>query len=439
LFYELNLKYKNKHIGLFALSVTLGVVAGNTEVAFSDEGGYAPLGFHPGSFYIFPVVEIGIGYDDNVFRVPENTERTEAFVNGPESDTVVTARASVAANSDWNRHELRGMASIDLGKYSELSSEDFGNYAVDVDGKLDVKRGQYATGNAGFRKGTESRSSVDDRELDNFTDTPTVFGVEPTEFFETYVGAGYNYKPAKLGASADLDYRTIEYDDVTNIFGENVDNSDRNRSRTGARVRFGYEVMPQRSLYVEGAVNSVDYDRPVDNNGIERSSVGYKATAGMHFDLSNLLLGDIYVGYLEQNYDSPTQGDISGSVYGLGLQWYPSRLTSINLHLDRNVEESTEATASGYLSTTARIGVEHELKRNIILSANADYTENKFKQNLPGQKEREDITGFGLEGRYLISRRFYTSLRYRHEYRNSDIRLQEYTNNRGLLTLGVNW
>jgi hypothetical protein len=439
LFCNLALKYKVKHIGLFALSVTLGVVAGNTEVAFSDEVGYAPLGFHPGSFYIFPVVEIGIGYDDNVFRVPENAKRTGAFVDGPESDAAVTARASVTANSDWNRHEMRGMASIDLGKYSELSSEDFVNYKVGVDGKLDVKRGQYATGNAGFGKGTESRSSVDDREVDNFTETPTVYGVEPTQYFETYVGAGYNYKPAKLGVSAGLDYRTIDYDDVTNIFGENVDNSDRNRARTDAHVRFAYEVMPQRSLYLEGAVNSVDYDRPVDNNGIERSSTGYKATAGMNFDLSNLLLGDIYAGYLEQNYDSPTQGDISSSLFGFGLQWFPSRLTSVGLRLDRNVEESTEASASGYLSTTAGVNINHELKRNIILSANADYTENKFKQNVPGQKEREDITGLGLEARYLISRRFYTSLRYRHEYRNSDIKLQEYTNNWGLITLGVNW
>ena len=127
------------------------------------------------------------------------------------------------------------------------------------------------------------------------------------------------------------------------------------------------------------------------------------------------------------------------SLFGLGLQWFPSRLTSVGLRADRNVRESTEATASGYLSTTAGVDINHELRRNIILPADADYTQNEFQQNVEGQKENEDIIGFGLTGQYLISRRWYTKLEYRHESRESDVALQEYTNNRGLLTLGAHW
>ncbi len=437
----MNKKNRAKFFASVAAPLTL-MVTGNINIAFADDTGYAPLGIHKGSFYLFPVVEIGVGYDDNVYRLPdENAQVTGAFATGPVSDTAVTGTASITANSDWNRHEINGLASVDLGKYNEQNSEDFGNYAVGGSGRLDIKRGSYATAKIGFRHQNESRTSVDSREVDEFTDTPTVYGAEPTQYNNIYVGAGYSYKPARFGFAADLDYETLDYEDNTNVYGGGVINSDRDRGRTSAKVRLSYEVMPQRSVYVQGGVNSVEYDEPLDQNGIERSSTGYDVTAGVNFDLSNLLLGDVYVGYLEQNYDSETQEDISSNKYGAGLQWFPSRLTSVNLNVDRTVEESTEETVSGYLSTRARVGVTHQLKRHISLSANADHTVNDFQQNVEveGQKEQESITGFDLGGTLSISRLLYTSLLYRHEYRESDIAIQEYTNNRVLLKLGAHW
>ncbi len=435
------MKHNNKFTGFSKTSIALSVIiAGSTQSVFAAEEGYAPRGIHSGSFFLYPVLEIGIGYDDNVFRLPdENSVDTGSRRLAPQSDTAVTGKASVTANSDWNRHALKGLASVNLGRYSDLDSEDFGNSELSGSGRLDIKRGSSATGRLGIKNLTESRSSVDSREVDAFTETPTVFGAEPTEFTDAFVGVGYRYKPARLEFSADLDYNTLDYEDNVSIFGDPIDNSDRDRSRSELRVRLGYDVMPQRNLYIQGQTNSVGYDENIDQNGIERSSTGFKITGGINFLLSNLLIGDVFIGYLEQNYDSPTQGDIEGNVYGAGLKWFPSRLTSVGLNIDQNVEESTEATVSGYLSTTARVDIKHELKRNIILSADADYTLNEFEQNAEGQKEEETITGFGLEGRYLISRLLYTALEYRYENRDSDIALQEYTNNRALLTFGANW
>ncbi len=437
------MKNKNKCTGLFIASIALGIL-GSVQAGFAADEGYAPRGVHMGGFYLYPALEVGIGYDDNVFRLPdENVDATGAKVPTSVGDTAITGKAQVTANSDWNRHALNGLASINLGKYSDYDSEDFGEYELSGDGTLDIKRGSSVTARAGTRYLRESRSSVDSREVSTGTGTDStnklVYGAEPTRFTDDFVGVGYRYKPARFEFSLDVDYSTLDYEDNTNIFGGDIDNSDRDRSLTEARMRVGYDVMPKRNVYIQGQVNGVDYDQPLDQNGIERSSTGYKITGGMNFDLSNLLLGDVYIGYLEQNYDSPTQSDITSNVYGAGLKWFPSRLTGVDFHLDQNVEESTEATASGYLSTTARVNVTHELKRNIILRANADYTLNEFEQNVEGQKEQEAITGFGLEGRYLISRLLHTGLEYRYENRVSDIAVQEYTYNRALLTLGVHW
>ena len=419
----------------------LGITTLGAQVSFAADNGYTPKGIHMGSFYLYPVVEAGVGYDDNVFRLPDDVSAVGsdgvAAVDSQASDTAVTARASITANSDWSRHAINGLASVDLGKYSEYSSEDFGNYLVGADGRLDIKRDINVTGKIGIQKQNESRSSVDSRE--GYPGTPVIYGAEPTQVHSQYIGAAFDYRPARFGVRATVDYQQLDYDDVTNVFGNNVDNSDRDRARSDASLRLDYEIMPQRRLYVEGAVNNVDYDRITDNSGIERNSSGFKGTAGINFDLNNLLLGDVYFGYIERNYDSPEQADISSNLLGMGLQWFPTRLTSVDLGLDKRIEESTEATASGYLSTMARIGVNHELKRNIILTADADYTKNEFQQNEPGQKENENIQGYGLKGKYMFSRLWYTSLRYRYESRDSDIKLQEYTNNRALFTLGANW
>jgi len=434
------MKNRNKYTGLVTSWLVLGLL-GSVQAGFAaGEDGYSPRGLHMGSFYLYPKLEVGIGYDDNVFRLPdENVDETGATVLEPVSDTAIAGKASVTANSDWNRHALNGLASVNLGKYSDFDSEDFGEYELSGDGRLDIKRGSSASARAGTRYLKEDRNSVDSREVDANNANHHVYGAEPTRFTDNFVGVGYHYKPARFEFSFDLDYNTLDYEDNVNIFGGDIDNSDRDRSRTEARMRVGYDVMPNRNLYIEGRVNGVDYDQQLDQNGIERSSSGFKVTGGMSFDLTNLLLGDVYIGYLEQNYDSPTQSDITANVYGMGLKWFPSRLTSVGFHLDQNAEESTEATASGYLSTTARVDVTHELKRNIILSANADYRLNEFEQNVEGQKEQEKITGVGLEGKYLVSRLLYTGLEYRYENRVSDIAVQEYTNNRGLLTLGVQW
>jgi hypothetical protein len=436
------MKYTKLLAHLSPLFMALGVAVSTTGGAFAadDDDGYAPRGIHVGSFYVFPSVAIGIGIDDNIFRLPEeNAEATGAAVDTPVSDNFVKTNASVTINSDWTRHAFAGMASVSLGKYDEFGQEDFGNYEMGIDGTLDIKRGIFATGKAGFRKKNEDRSSVDDREVDSVAATQEVFGIEPTAFSAKYVGVGFDYNPARLGFSFDLDYKTLDYGDISNINGAIVDNGDRNRSLAIARVRVGYEIMPHRSLYLEGNLNNVGYDQQADNNGIERSSSGYKTAVGMNFDLSNLLLGDVYVGYLEQDYDSPTQADISSNTFGAKLKWFPSRLTSVNLGLNQNVEESTEASASGYLSTKANIGINHELKRNIILSASVDHTENEFTQNAIGQKEREDITGISLGGKYLISRLLTTSLNVRREVRNSDLQIQEYTNNRAEFKIGAHW
>ena len=403
-----------------ALLALIAICVANGSSAAGGE--YAPLGIHSGGFFYYPTVEIGANYIDNVFYLPDDLA---------ESDSFATLKASLAMNSNWNRHAFNLLGSADLGYYREYDSENYKNYVLAADGRYDVLRGSFATARAGYMKLTESRSSLDNR-----------FGTTPTKYNYSYLGAGYDHQPAKFRTLFTFDYGKLDYDNVTNIFGQEVDNHDRDRTLPKAILRFGYEYMPGRRLFIQGQVNRVNYDQKVDNSGQDRSSKGYKITAGMNFDLTHLLVGDIFVGFLEQNYpDYTTSTSISDPLVGFHLTWFPTRLTTVHLNLDRNPEETTEPNSPGYLSTAFSTAIEHELKRNIILTARFGYTENKYKQNvnLPGLKENENDTEVRLGGKYLFSRRFFASAEYIYQRRRSDIPTQEYNVNQGMLSLGANW
>ena len=392
--------------------------AGQKKITARDKD-YTPLGIHSGGFFYYPAVEIGARYNDNVFYLPDDLA---------ESDYIANLRGSLSMNSNWSRHEFNLLGSADLGYYQEYDNEDYKDYVLAADGRYDVLRGSFATARAGYMKLHESRSSLDNR-----------FGTTPTKYDYSYLGAGYDHQPAKFRTLFTFDYGKLDYDNVTNIFGQKVDNHDRDRTRPEAILRLGYEYMQGRRLFIQGAVNKVDYDQKVDNSGQERSSKGYKVTSGINFNLTNLLVGDVFIGYVNQNYDDPDFSDISDPLVGFHLTWMPTGLTTFDLNLDRKPQETTEPTASGYLSTIFSVRVEHELKRNIILFGIGGYTENKYEQNVQGLKEKENITDVGLGGKYLFSRRFYASADYRYQRRRSDIATQEYNDNQVMLALGANW
>ena len=393
--------------------------AGQGKIAASDND-YTPLGIHSGGFYYFPAVEVGATYNDNVFYLPDDFE---------ESDTIANLRGSVSMNSDWSRHEFNLLGSADLGYYQDYDNEDYQDYVLATDGRYDVLRGSFATGKAGYMKLHQPRSSLDNR-----------FSKTPIEYDYSYLGAGYDHQPARFRTLFTLNYATLDFENNKNIFGQKIDTQDRNRDRPEAILRFGYEYKQGRRLFIQGAYNQVNYDQKVDNTGQERSSKGYKITTGMNFDLTHLLVGDVFIGVVKQDYDDrTTSSNISDPLIGFHLTWTPTGLTTVHLNLDINPQEATEPTSPGYLSTVFSVGVNHELRRNVILLGNVGYTDNQYEQDGPGQKDNENITYVGLGGKYLFSRRFYASAEYNYERRRSDIAAQEYKTNEVMLALGANW
>lgn len=385
----------------------------------TNEKVFQPLGIHVGSFYFYPAIEVGIKSSSNVFRLPEGLEL---------SDTIRFAKVSASLNSDWNRHSLVADVYADNGYYKKYDSENYQRYGATLNGNYDVQNNSFATGRLGYKRRYKDRGSIDDRGQR-----------EPTKYNQSYIGAGYDHMPNRLRVLTRLYYENLDFKNSESILGDDIDNSDRDRGRTEGTFRLGYENLPARRIFIEGILNTVDYDQQFDKNGIERSSNGYKVKFGMNFDLTALLVGDLFIGYLNQDYDDTSYPDLSAPLLGFNLSWHPTGLTTIHLNLDRNPGETTIPTASGYLRTTFSIKADHELLRNLLVSASFVNINKKYNQIVPGRNETDDIYRAGIGLNYFFNRRYFVAANYIYERRKSDIETRQYTLNRGLLSLGANW
>ena len=139
----------------------------------------------------------------------------------------------------------------------------------------------------------------------------------------------------------------------------------------------------------------------------------------------------MYAGYLQQNYDDPGFSDVSGAAYGGQIEWYPSLLTTVRVNARRSIEETILVGNSSYTVTSANIGIDHELLRNVILSADAFYERDNFN----GTTRRDTVFGIALTGAYRVNRNIEFDLGYTYTRRDTNVAGLGYPNN--IFRLGI--
>lgn len=68
----------------------------------------------------------------------------------------------------------------------------------------------------------------------------------------------------------------------------------------------------------------------------------------------------------------------------MSVLWNPTNLTSIQTTAETSVKETTVADASGIEAFDVILEVDHELRRNLLVGANAEYTYHRFTLSLTG-------------------------------------------------------
>ncbi|MHB1217291.1 MAG: outer membrane beta-barrel protein [Alphaproteobacteria bacterium] len=369
---------------------------------------YDPVGVRLGSFFFLPSLGVGESYDSNVFATESDLK----------NDYITVVSPRLLLKSDWGRHELYARATGDFGLYKSFTSQNYNDYTAETGGRLDIARDQALSGSASYANLHEDRSSPDD-----------VGGTEPTTYERAGLNARYAQKFNRLGAALEARGDHLSFNNVPLFGGGTLDSTDRDRFETEGAVRVSYNFLPTTSVFTRAAYNRDIYDHTPDNNGFDRDSQGYRVDLGFNIDVTELLKLEASVGYLNQSYDDSRLASVSDPAGTLLATWNITRLTTMKANFQRTATPTTLSGASAEVDTGGFVSLDHELLRNLILSARFGYT-NTFFEGIP----RVDNTILGaFSARYLLFQGASVSANYQRDDRSSNTAGADY--NRDVIAL----
>lgn len=380
---------------------------------------FKPLGIRAGSFMLHPGVQLAAEFTDNVFYTAEDEQ----------SDTVWHIRPYITGQSTWSQHSFNVRLAADIGRHQDYDFRDYEDYFVLVNGRVDVRNRSYLSYNLDWMQLHES--------LNNRTSQQ---GIKPTIYTLFGAGLGYDHTFNRFSLGGRVDWRQFDYDNNIGFDGEVIDNQDRDRDEFLWQLLAGYQFRSDMQAFGTVSGYTRDYDQELDRSGINRDSDGWAATTGINFTMTGKLDGDVYVAYRNESFDDPRLLDVNGWSGGAGLHWTPTRMTSVGARIDSSIEATTYQYSSGYFMTLYSVRVDHELLRDLQLSAQASYRVNDYQltDDAPDDARSKDkLWQFGVGLNYFFNRHVFVSASWTHDDLSSDLPLDEYDVNKVWLTLSL--
>ncbi|MFP8878512.1 MAG: outer membrane beta-barrel protein [Myxococcota bacterium] len=362
------------------------------------------MGTKIGGFTAYSRLGLSVGYDDNVLAT-ENDEREDARFR---------IEAPLAIESNWSRHQLSMGGYISSDLYADETSQDNLEWGIGASGQVDLQGDSGVKGLFGYQQLAEPRGGIN-----AVNDVP-----DPVEYDLLQFGLVGNHSLNQIDLSIGADIQMYDYDDGSQQY--------RDRDVWGISGQGGYSFSPGYSGFVRGVYNQRDFENPsISAGNPSQDSEGYKVVAGVASEITNLISGEVYVGYLDQDYDSGVFSDVDGVSFGLNLEWEVTKLTLVRATASRDVVDSTSPGDGGILYTIAGIGVEHELTPKIDLTGDVSYYNGDYEDS-----SRED-DGYRVSAGvdYRLSSMIHVDLVYSYDDRDSNRAGQDYSRNE--VTLGV--
>ncbi len=358
-----------------------------------------PLGLRVGSFLLRPQVGFSSQVDDNVYA--NNAER--------ETDLAAVLSPLLVASTHGTRHFFRISAGADLGRYRELSAEDYDDWRISADALIDRTPASRIVLGGAFAQLHQPRESPDD-----------AGGLTPVPYTSATAFADFSHRPGRVFVHPTVFVNRLEFHSVPALVaGEpvEIEQDDRNRNEYTATLESGFGHGPDDGpfLRLRGVVS--DYDRPQQLTGFDRSSRGFEVGTGLVLHSGGVTRARVYAGYREQRYLDPLP-DIREPVFGVLLTWNPSEITTLQLEAGRQLAETTAPFFSGYVATSTRFVVDHELRRSLLLTAALAYEHDAYVGiGRAGRTDKLYSIGGGLS--WFLNRSLVVSLRYETSARDS--------------------
>lgn len=370
---------------------------------------YAPTGIPFGAFRLYPRVGLAVETNDNIYATP-------AF---EVEDTATILTGAFRLESQWSQHRLAIEGEFADTAYSDNAAEDGMTWQLGAEGSLTIRRTTRLIGYTTYSSTFEPRGFVDTIDL-----------VEPIEYDEFTAGARLTHQINRGLLTAQLDYSAADFEDGMDIFSLPVDQDFRDRDALELIGRFDYALSPDTALFVSYAHRWNDYE--LETFG-DRDYQRRRVLGGAAFDITNLVRGEAGIGYSWADFENPADDNFDGLSMRAAVDWFLTRLTTINFAGERDVEDSGDPDATSILRTSVGLRADHELYRNVIVWGRVGWAEDDYE----GIDRVNTRNSYSAGAAWLVNRWATVNARYIHteqETAGSDP-FRDYTQNR--LTAGV--
>ncbi|MEZ5998291.1 MAG: outer membrane beta-barrel protein [Hyphomonas sp.] len=339
-----------------------------------------------GAFLVDATGIVGVTSNSNVY----------ASALSEESDVITRIGATIAARTDWSVHEIGADLSAFRNEFSDFSDESNSELRAALRGRLDVTRDLKLGASVFTENRTEPRTDPSNA---NGLQKPIEYTRSGFELQANYLNDRFRWTNAVGITKSDFkDGRQIG----TNIV---VDQDFRDHDSTTGRSRLSYAVTPNVAVFAQGTMHEESYDSTQLIGGALRSrdSTGYTVAGGFDFELTALVRGDVAVGYMSEDKDDPFFKDVDGLSLDGRVLWFPTRLTTATFTAGRHVQDVGLFASPSVLVTDFGVRVDHELKRNIILSGTYRNSNYDFQE----LSRTDDVNEFGASVIYKMNKRIH--------------------------------
>jgi hypothetical protein len=355
---------------------------------------YQPRGIRAGSWLFNPTLSAGTFYDSNVFSSDANRQ----------SDVAAVLDAGLRAHTLWERHGIDVQALTQSTLYKDHSGLNQTDATLKGTGRFDIDHATMLL--TGFKaaylhEGVGTLSSP-------------LGAVEPTPYSlfsgDVTLRKEFGRVTGSVGIAAD----SYDFGSTRARDGTIIDQSARDGQVYTAHGRIDYAFSPKMALFtaVEGNARRL---RGMADTSL--SSDGYRALAGVDFEVTRLVKAELAGGYMSQRFDAASIGTIEGPAYRARLTWSPSRRLDVHFNAEQVVSEASDTSATGILANALQLGFDYEFRPNIVLSTAGTFEQDSFK----GQDRADDVYAVDARLKYLLNNVNSISLWYRYTQRDSSV------------------
>jgi hypothetical protein len=316
---------------------------------------------------------------------------------------------SLGISSLWERHALDIQANLRSTSYREFTSLNQTDANIRVRGRIDLWHDAAILTNfriASLHEGVGSLTS------------PTG-AVEPTPYNFASGDVTYWQKIGRFAGAFGVRSDLYNYGSTRAQDGSTINQDSRDGRVHVAHTRFDYALSPSLGIFTAAEINQRDF-RGTPTRSL--SSDGYRTLTGLNIQLGRLVSGEFGVGYGSQRFDDPSIGTIAGATYRAVIIWSVTRVLDLHFKADRIVTQASDTVVGGIRADAFQLGLDYELRRNLILSVAGTYERDKFF----GQIRDDNVYSTLTELKFLMNRYSYISAQHRYFRRNSSAPLSSY-------------